>query len=307
MNKKSLKGNIFLLVAAFLWGMSFVAQDVAIEHIETFTMNGIRSIIGTLSLLPLILIRGKKNGIKLLENTKARRRDLLLSGLFCGLLLAIATNLQQFGIALYPDGAAAAGRSGFITALYVVLVPLCGIFMKKKIALTVWLGVVLATLGLFLLCFSSGIGSIYLGDLIVLMCAFAFCGHILCVDRFSDKVDGIKLSALQFFVCGIISLILMAIFNKPTISGILAAAIPILYVGIFSCGVAYTLQILGQQNSNSPTVASILMSMESLFAVLGGAVILKEQMGARETVGCLVMFAAIILSQLPPIKLKKKA
>ena len=303
----NIKGNIYLVLAALIWGVSFVAQDRAAMHLETFTINSIRSIIGTLTLLPLILIRAKKSGVPVFEKAKKARVDLIVSGVLCGCLLAVATNLQQFGISLYPSSAAAAGRSGFITALYVILVPLCGLFMHKKIGITVWSSVVFATVGMFLLCFSSGVSEIYIGDIVILICAFAFCFQILCVDKYAERVDGVKLSALQFFVCGIISLILMLIFDTPTLKGIYAAALPVLYIGVMSCGVAYTLQIIGQQHSQNPTVASILMSLESVFAALGGVVLSGERFTSRELIGCIIMFAAIILSQLPSPRLSKKA
>ena len=296
---KNLKGNLLLILAAMIWGVSFVMQDKAGETLSAFTVNGVRSLIGTAALLPLILFRSKKSGIPIFEKTKKQRKDLLISGVLCGAALCIATNFQQFGIALYPSDAAASGRTGFITALYVVLVPVMGIFTKKKAAFTVWIGVILATLGMFLLCFNSSGTGLYLGDVIVFFCAFAFTAQILCVDKFSSSVDGIKLSALQFFVCGILSLILMFIFESPSIADILKAAPYILYLGVMSCGVAYTLQIVGQQYSKNPTVASILMSLESVFAAISGAIISGEVLSAREFLGCIVMFAAIVFSQLP--------
>ncbi len=299
---KNLKGNLMLVLAAFLWGISFVMQDKAVFYLSPFTINGIRSIIGTLSLTPLILLRSKKSGVPVFEGSGKKRKALIMSGVLCGVFLCIATNFQQFGIALYPDDAAASGRSGFITALYVVLVPLFSLFSKKKPPFTVWLGVILAAVGMALLCLGGGESGLYIGDLIVLCCAFAFTLQILCIDKYSDTVDGVKLSALQFFVCGILSLVLMFIFDKPTIENVIAAAPYILYLGIMSCGVAYTLQIIGQQYSKSPTVASILMSLESVFAALAGVVLIGESFTLRETFGCITMFAAIVFSQLPAPK-----
>ena len=296
-----------LVLAAFFWGISFVMQDKAVTYLSPFAINGIRSIIGTLSLMPLILLKSRKSGIPVLEGTKEKRKALLISGVLCGVFLCIATNFQQFGIALYPEDAAASGRSGFITALYVVLVPLFSLFSKKKPPVTVWLGVIFATVGMCLLCLGGGERGIYSGDLIVLCCAFAFTLQILCIDKYSDTVDGVKLSALQFLVCGILSLVLMFIFDTPTIQNVIAAAPYILYLGIMSCGVAYTLQIIGQQYSKNPTVASILMSLESVFAALAGALLIGESFTLRETFGCIIMFAAIVLSQLPAPKSHKKA
>lgn len=302
---KNLKGNLLLILAALIWGVSFVMQDKAGEVLPAFSINGVRSLIGTAALMPLILFRAKKSGTPVFEKTKKQRKDLIWAGLLCGAALCIATNFQQFGIALYPPEAAASGRTGFITALYVVLVPVFGIFMKKRAGFTVWIGVALATLGMFLLCFNSGGGGIYLGDIVVFFCAFAFTAQIICIDIFADRVDGIKLSALQFFVCGVLSLILMFIFEAPAFGDFLKAAPYILYLGIMSCGVAYTLQIVGQQYSKNPTVASILMSLESVFAALSGAVISGEILSVREFIGCAVMFAAIVFSQLPAPKHKE--
>lgn len=304
---KNFKGNFLLILAALLWGVSFVMQDKAGEVLSPFAINGIRSIIGSVFLVPVIAFFSKKNGKPFFEKTSVARKDLLVCGVLCGVFLCIATNFQQFGIILYPKEAAASGRSGFITALYVILVPLFGIFMKKRVGLTVWLGVMLAVLGMCLLCLSNGIGNIYLGDLIVLCCALAFTMQIICIDKFADRVDGIKLSSLQFLVCGVLSLILMFIFEEPTLQQVKASLPYILYLGIVSCGIAYTLQIVGQQYSKNPTVASILMSLESVFAVISGAVLLGERFTLRETIGCIIMFAAIVSAQLPqPAKKEKK-
>lgn len=303
---KNTKGNLLLILAAVLWGISFVMQDEAGAVLTPFAINGIRSIIGSLVLVPLILIFSKKNGRPFFEKTKKERKDILTAGVLCGVFLCIATNFQQFGINLYPEEAAASGRSGFITALYVVLVPVFGIFMKKRISFTVWIGVALAVIGMCLLCLSGGIGSIYIGDIIIICCAFAFTMQIICIDKYSDRVDGIKLSSMQFLVCGILSLILMFIFEEPTLNQIKQAMPYILYLGVVSCGMGYTLQIVGQQYSKNPTVASILMSLESVFAVISGAIILGERFTIRETVGCIIMFGAIVFAQLPPLNFKKK-
>ena len=301
---KNIKGNLLLIAAAFIWGISFVMQDLAVTYVDPFTINGVRSIIGTLSLMPFIILRSKKSGIPIFEKTKKARRDLITNGVLCGIFLCIATNFQQFGIALYPPEAAASGRSGFITALYVVLVPIFGIFTKKRVTFTVWIAVLLATIGMCLLCLGTGESGLYLGDLIVFICAFAFTMQILCIDKYSDRVDGVKLSALQFFVCGVLSLVLMFIFESPTKDSLINASPYILYLGIMSCGVAYTFQIIGQKLSKNPTVASILMSLESVFAALAGVVIIGETFTAREILGCIIMFAALIFSQLPSKKLK---
>lgn len=296
---RNFKGNALLILAALLWGVSFVMQDKAGEVLSPFAINGIRSVIGSFFLIPIIIFFSKRSGRPVFEETVKQRKDLLVSGVLCGAFLCIATNFQQFGIILYPEEAAASGRSGFITALYVVLVPVFGIFMKKKVGITVWIGVFLAVIGMCLLCLSNGIGSVYLGDLIVLCCALAFTMQIICIDKFADRVDGVKLSSLQFLVCGLLSLILMLIFEEPTIAQVKESLPYILYLGIVSCGIAYTLQIVGQQYSKNPTVASILMSLESVFAAISGAILIGERFTLRETLGCAIMFAAIVFAQLP--------
>lgn len=301
---RNFKGNALLVLAALLWGVSFVMQDKAGAVLSPFAINGIRSVIGSFFLIPIILFFSKKNNKPVFETNVKARKDLIVAGVLCGIFLCIATNFQQFGIILYPEEAAASGRSGFITALYVVLVPVFGVFMKKRVSFTVWIGVLLAVIGMCLLCLSNGIGSVYLGDLIVLCCALAFTMQIICIDKFADRVDGVKLSSLQFFVCGILSLLLMLIFEEPTIAQVKASLPYILYLGIVSCGIAYTLQIIGQQYSKNPTVASILMSLESVFAAISGAVIMSERFTLRETFGCIIMFAAIVFAQLPTISKK---
>lgn len=305
---RNLKGNLLLILAALLWGISFVMQDKAGEVLPSpFAINGIRSWIGVLTLLPLVSMRGKKAGTGIFEKDKVRRRDLILAGVFCGIFMCIATNFQQFGMLTYPPEAATSGRSGFITTLYIVLVPLLGLVIGKRPTANVWLSVALATLGMFLLCVNGGGGGIYIGDIIVLVCAFAFALQIMCIDKFSDRVDGVKLSMVQLMVGGALSLVMMLIFEKPTSAQILAATPYMLYLGIFSCGVAYTLQIIGQQLSENPTVASVIMSLESVFAALSGMVFSGETLSPRELSGCAIIFAAIVFVQLPSRKSKNEA
>lgn len=294
-----------LVVAAMVWGVSFVMQDLATEILSTFAINGIRSLVGALMLFLLALVMSKKSGRPLLEKTKKQRIDLILSGVLCGICLCIATNFQQFGIGAYPAEAAASGRTGFLTALYVILVPVFGLFLKKKLNLSVWIGVLLALVGMALLCFSDGFSGIYVGDIFVVCCAIAFALQIMCVDKYADRVDGVKLSMIQFLVCGVLSLVLMFIFEDVKGENVIKALPYILYLGIMSCGVGYTFQIIGQQYSKNPTVASILMSLESVFAAISGAIIVGERMSAREIIGCLVMFAAIVFAQLPSFSLRK--
>ncbi|MBR4868816.1 MAG: DMT family transporter [Clostridia bacterium] len=282
---------IALVAAAFFWGTTFVAQSDAADVIGPFTFNGIRSIIGSVALLPLALAIGRapKNE----QGVATPFKKQLLYGSVCGLCLFLATNLQQIGIAYTT-----AGKSGFVTALYVVLVPVFGLFfLKKKIGWNIWIAVLLSAVGLYLLCVTEGF-TIQKGDTITFFCAIVFAWHILAVDSFSDRIAGVTLSCIQFFVSGVLSLICMFIFEDPRWSQIIAAAFPLLYAGILSCGVAYTLQIVGQKHTD-PTIASILMSLESVFAVLAGWAVRGEILNSKETIGCIVMFGAIVLSQLP--------
>lgn len=302
---KNLKGSILLILATVLWGISFPMQDMAGSLLPSFMVIASRSFIGTLFLFPIIYVKGKKQGIKVFENTPEKRKDLILAGLLCGAFLCVATNFQQFGIVLYPEGVAASGRSGFITALYVIFVPLFSFILKKKVGLNVFIAAIISAVGMFFLSFSEGISSIYFGDVLVLVSAFGFTAQILCVDYFSDRVDGVKLSMLQFFFCGIFSTILSLIFESPNPSNFLPAAPYILYLGVVSCGVAYTFQIIGQQLCENPTVASVLMSLESVFAALAGMVILGQFLMPREILGCVIMFVAIIFAQVPFPKIKK--
>ena len=296
---KSLKGSLILLIAAAIWGFAFVAQDVAAEIIEPFTLNGVRFLIGSAALMPVIFVMSKKTGRPVLEKTKEDRKVLIKAGVLCGVFLCIAANIQQFGIAIYPPEAASSGRSGFITALYVVLVPITGVFLKKKIGLNVWISVALATVGMYLLCFANGISGIYLGDIIVFCCAIGFTFQIMCIDKYGSMVDGVKLSCIEFFISGVLSLVLMFIFEDSEISAILSAWKQLIFLGVFSSGVAYTFQIIGQQILENPTIASIIMSLESVFAAIGGVLLLSQTMAPREVVGCVIMFGAIVLSQLP--------
>lgn len=302
MGKRKLISNIALLTAALVWGIAFVSQEQAAKYVDTFTVNATRSLVASVALIPLIMFTSKKSGRPVFEKTKADRKLLIKAGVLCGTFLCLSSSLQQFGISIYPDDAAVSARSGFITALYVIFVPIVGLFFKRKVSLSVWISVVIATIGLYLLCGSNGLSGIYLGDILVLCCAVSFSLQILCVDHFIDRVDGIKLSAIQFFVCGILSLILMFIFEKPTIENIFLASKYILYLGIVSSGVGYTLQIIGQKYSDNPTVASILMSLESVFAALGGWVLMNKALSPVEITGCVVVFCAIILAQLPSKK-----
>lgn len=295
MKYNQMRQVVFPILAAFIWGTAFVAQDLCADSIGAFAFNATRYFIAVLALLVVILISDKlkKNKPTLTaQEKKAANKQLWLGGLCCGAALAIASNFQQAGLVAGTD----AGKAGFITALYVVLVPVFGLFFKRKVSLPTWIAVVLSVVALYLLCI-KGDFSLAPGDLLVLVCAVCFAVHILVIDHFTAYCDGVKLSCLQFLFAGIISTICMFIFEDVDFAAILSCALPLLYVGIFSCGVGYTLQILAQKDSN-PTVVTILLSLESVFAVIAGAIILKQQMTVREYIGCAIMFAAVILAQL---------
>lgn len=295
MKYNQLRQVVFPILAAFIWGTAFVAQDLCADSIGAFAFNATRYFIAVLALLVVILISDKlkKNKPPLTAQEKrAANKQLWLGGLCCGAALAIASNFQQAGLVAGTD----AGKAGFITALYVVLVPVFGLFFKRKVSLPTWIAVVLSVVALYLLCI-KGDFSLAPGDLLVLVCAVCFAVHILVIDHFTAYCDGVKLSCLQFLFAGIISTICMFIFEDVDFAAILSCALPLLYVGIFSCGVGYTLQILAQKDSN-PTVVTILLSLESVFAVIAGAIILKQQMTVREYIGCAIMFAAVILAQI---------
>lgn len=293
---KKIKGSLMLLIAAAIWGSAFVAQDAGMDYVGSFTFNGVRMLIGAAVLVPVIFIFSKKtlpDGSVKVDVLPTKTE--WIGGAICGVVLFVASSLQQIGISLYGDDQAAAGKSGFITALYVVLVPVFGLFMKKKVPFSVWIGIAVAVFGMYLLCITSGF-KLSVADIFVLLCAVCFSFHILTIDKFSPSVNGIKLSAIQFLVCGVISVIFMFIFESPDLKNILGAAVPILYAGVLSSGVAYTLQIMGQKNTD-PTVASILMSLESVFAALTGA-LFGERLSGREICGCVLVFIAVLLAQI---------
>ncbi len=293
MAKLNIKNSLLLVLAALIWGTAFVAQKDGAQ-LGSFTFNGVRSFLGGFVLIPVILLLDKK---KPAEKKSTDKKGLLIGGICCGIMLFIASSLQQIGLGFSDTDA---GKAGFITALYMVLVPILGLFLGKKLNLRIVISVIVAVLGMYLLCVNSGL-SMSRGDLFVLACSLFFAGHILVIDHFVAKHDGVKLSCIQFFTCGILSLIPMFVFEDPNFSNILSAWLPLCYTGIMSSGVAYTLQIVGQKDMN-PTVASILLSLESVFAVLAGMILLNETMLPKEIFGCILMFIAIILTQLPSKK-----
>ncbi len=288
---KNIKGSIFLLVAALIWGTAFVAQSLGLNNVGSFTFNTVRNYVGAITLLPAILIINK---FKKADQSSAKHKDkaLIIGGISCGIVLAIASSLQQMGL----EAGAQPGKAGFITALYIIFVPIAGIFTKKKPRATIWIAVLLAIIGMYLLCVKDGF---YLekADIYLFLCSIAFTFHILVVDKFSPLVDCVKLSCIQFFVCGTICLVCMFLFEEPTIANIKLAAIPILYTGIMSSGVAYTFQIIGQKYT-FPSLATLIMSLESVFAALAGWVILHQAMSTPEIIGSGLVFAGILVAQL---------
>lgn len=314
MKYNNLKGSLILGFTAFIWGIAFVAQN-GVSDTPPFLVNCLRSLISALFLFIIILFRNTGEHKKALFSGKEDMKTTLRGGIICGIMLAISVNFQQFGIALYRPGVAVEAHSGFITALYVVIVPIISCFTGKKPAPRVWVAVGVSLIGFYLLCFSGGADGLYLGDLLVFFCAVSFSLHILSVDAFVEKVGGLRLSMLQFLVCGIISGILSLIFelHSVTLGGIISSAPQILYLGLVSSGIGYTLQIVGQRYAE-PSVASLVMSMESVFAALGGwfvGNVLKiggeRTLSAPELAGCLLVFAAIVLAQLPIGKKKAKS
>jgi drug/metabolite transporter (DMT)-like permease len=295
MKVNGIRQNSMALLAALIWGTAFVAQSMGAEHVEAFTYNAARSLVGFLALLVLcaILRRRQKNAPAAAEKRgPAYRKTLLLGGLCCGTAMTVAANLQQKGLETTT-----AGKAGFITALYIVIVPIIGLFLKKRVSPTVWVGVALAVVGLYLLCIQEDL-TISQGDFYILLCAFCYSAQILLIDHFAQRVDGVELSCVQLFVVTVFSAVGMAALETPAWSDIRLALGSILYVGIFSSAVAYTLQILAQKDSN-PTVISLLLSLESVFATLSGALILHDRMSGREYLGCALMLAAVVLAQLP--------
>lgn len=292
-NNIKYRNSFLLFLTAFIWGVAFVAQSVGMDHVGPFTFNGTRCLIGGTVLLPLIAFRScqtrKKTGN---DTADGERRTTLIGGICCGLALGAASMFQQYGI-IYTT----VGKAGFITALYIIIVPIMGLFFGKKVRNLVWVGAVIAALGMYMLCVNET-AALNLGDILVFCGSILFAVHILIVDHFSPKTDGVKLSCIQFYVAGILCSIGAFLFEEPSLGAILEGAVPILYAGVMSCGVAYTLQIIGQKNMD-PTVASLILSLESVISVLAGWVLLGQALSSKEILGCVLVFAAVILVQLP--------
>ena len=303
MKSRQIRNSVLLVLTAFIWGIAFVAQSEGGNAVGPFTFNGIRSLIGSIVLLPVIALLDRMKLTSKKPVTKAEKKTLLIGGLSCGVLLFLASSAQQLGIYLGTP----AGKAGFLTACYILLVPVLGLFLKKKCGARVWVGIAITLVGLYLLCMSETL-RLQRSDLLLLACALLFAVHILVIDYFSPLVDGVRMSCIQFLVCGILSLIPM-FFSEIRVGADIwlakltdpGAWLAILYAGVLSCGVAYILQIVGQNGIN-PTVASMLLSLESVFSVLAGWIILKQSLGAKELLGCGLIFIAIILAQLPEKK-----
>lgn len=294
MNKYTLRQSMILFVAATIWGVAFVAQSVGMDYVGPYTFIAARNVIALLVLLPWMAFRDKRSRKRGGSGAqKSDRRSLLAGGICCGICLFAASVLQQFGIKYTT-----VGKAGFITAMYIVLVPVFGIFLKKKTGVKVWLAVVVALAGLYLLCMTTGDFYLQKGDIYILGCAAVFAVHILVVDHFSALVDGVKLSCVQFAVNAILGTGMLFLLEQPDLSDLVAAWLPIVYAGALSSGVGYTFQIIGQKGMN-PTAASLILSLESVISVLAGWLLLHQALTARELAGCVLVFAAIILVQLP--------
>lgn len=315
---KRTKGNLLLLLTSFIWGSAFVAQSSGMDYVGPYTYNMARNVLAFLFLIPVIYVIGKKKGVT--DNAGSGTgideaasgeanwksillpdRTTLVGGIYCGLVMAVASSLQQIGITMTT-----AGKAGFITALYIILVPLMGVFIGKKIPRIIWFCVVLAMAGFYLLCVKEGF-SISKGDILVLFCSVGFSVHIMTIDHFTSKgVDGVKMACIQFAVAAIVMTPVMFALENPSVSGLLSAWMTIAYAGILSSGVGFTLQIVAQKDTD-PTTATLIMSLESVFAAVSGCLFLNEVLLPKEILGCILVFVAVILAQVPlPVKSKEK-
>lgn len=291
-NTKKAKGNALLLLAAFIWGIAFVAQRASMDYVGPFAFLFARSVLGGLVLIPCIFLMDRLTPEE--EREKKRqmpKKPLLLGGICCGCVLFLASGLQQYGI-LYTT----VGKAGFITALYIIIIPFLQIFTGQRIRQRLWFSVALAVVGMYFLCITEG-GAISAGDFLELLCAVAFACYILVIDHFSPQVDGVRMSCIQFFVCAVLAGGSMLLAEPVSPAAMVQAWLPIVYAGVLSSGVGYTLQILAQKDT-APVVASLLMSMESVFAMLAGWVLLGQALSPKEMLGCGLVFVGIILAQL---------
>lgn len=295
MNKEKIKCSLLLFLAALIWGTSFVTQSKGMDYMGPFTFNGARSVMAAVVLFPLAMMRRKKS--------MAKEKSLLAGGICCGLALAAASTFQQFGIQYTT-----VGKAGFITTLYIIFVPIMGIFIGRKAPKIVWIGAMLAAVGMYLLCMQESL-HLSKGDALVFICALLFSIHILVIDHFSPGVDGVMLSCIQFSVCGVLCMICAFIFEHPTWEQLMGGILPLIYSGVFSGGIGYTLQILGQKGLN-PTVAALLCSLESVVSALAGygayriGFLQEDQtLSGLQILGCGLVFLAVILVQLPMDKI----
>lgn len=300
------RSAVFLSLTAIIWGIAFVFQSMGNNYMQPFTFNAVRNLLGCIVLVPLVLLRLNKPGFLGAENKPIDKKMTVIGGICCGLALAVAGTFQQYGIKYTT-----VGKAGFITTLYIILTPIFGLFLRKKCPVTVWIGAFGAVIGLYMLCITESL-SLSAGDLLVFICAIFFSVHILVIDFFSPKTDGVLLSCIQFFVCAVICGVFSLIIDHPTWEQISQGAIPILYTGIMSSGVAYTLQIIGQRNFN-PTIAALIMSMESVlsavasfFAYKFGFLTQDQSMTTIQMLGCAIMFLSVVFVQLPFDKLRRK-
>lgn len=310
MKTHKIRNTIFLFLTAMIWGAAFVAQSVSMDFIGPFTFICLRSIIGGLFLIPVIMVidgirvknqkKSANNPQKLLEERQKlswKNKKLLESGIVCGIFLFLANCFQQTGIQYTT-----VGKAGFITTFYIIIVPIIGLFFKKYCGILTWIGVVIALVGLYFLCITEKL-TIQKGDALILCCSFLYAGQILAIDHYNPFVDGVKMSCIQFLTGGVLGAVFMFLFESPDMGMILKAAGPILYTGIMSTGVGYTLQIVGQKGLN-PTIAALIMSLESVFSALSGYLFLHQILTTRELIGCVLMFIAIVLAQLPDVQRK---
>ena len=310
MNTNTFRNSLLLFLTACIWGLSFVAQSKGMENVGPLTFNGVRSLLGALVVFPIVCYRLqlRKKNESVAENAKEENKEspdglpvklTLIGGILCGIAYTAASTLQQYGVAYTT-----VGKAGFITTLYIIFVPILGIFIKKKVPKIVWFAAAMAAVGMYLLCMTERF-ALTPGDTLVFLCAIVFAVHILVIDYFSPKTEGVILSCMQLFVCGVVCTVGAFIFENPTWQQVQTGALPILYAGVLSCGVAYTLQIIGQKGIN-PTIAALIMSLESVVAALAGYFAFRigflkadQTLTLRQVIGCVIVFAAVILVQLP--------
>ena len=296
---KKLKSSLILVLTALIWGIAFVAQSKGMEYVGPLTYCAIRMLMGGIVLLPVIAVLDRKKTKEEREVLKSGRKTRWTGGFCCGVMLCVSSLFQQYGVKYTT-----VGKASFITALYIVIVPMMGLFLGKRISALTGAGVLMAVVGFGLLCL-NGADGIQKGDWLVLICAFGFSVHILVIDYFSPKVDGIRMSCMQFLICGLLCLAGMFLFENPSLRAIWSCRLPLAYGGLMSCGVGYTLQIVGQKNI-SPTVASLILSLESVFGAMAGVVLLGENYTDRQAAGCVMIFVAVILAQLPELFMRKR-